>query len=1064
MSDIADPSGYSPAAVETAVPTPSSGDRDVERRPVAPAVTAVVVAHQPGPWFEETLAAFHAQDYPRLSLVVLDAAADPTLAARVAAVVPDGRVRPVDGNRGFGSAANALLDIEITSPFLLICHDDIALRPDAVRLLVEEAVRSNAGIVGPKLVDWDEPERLLQVGIDVDKMGATLPIAEPGELDQEQHDAVRDLFATPGACTLVRSDLFRALGGFDPAISFRGEDIDLGWRAHLAGARVLVVPSAVVRHRESLTERRPDLQPLRLQRRHELRSVLTNYGPAHLFRVLPQALILTVLDALYSLVTARLDRLRADLAAWPWNLARVGSILRKRRRNRVLRQVPDREVRTHQVGGFAPVTHFVRQRAEAVASYRGQALMAALRTGSTQATIATWVAAILVLVLGSRHLITSGIPATGELAEMPDRGGDLLSQWWSGWQPTGVGRAGAAPTGLWLLGVLSWPFGGATGLFRTIIVLGLIPVGALGAYRLVAPFASRRAQVVAVIAYLAAPVPYNAVANGSLTALVVFASTPWVLGAVARAWRQTPYGQLDGPSGPGVLPPSPAREVLALGLLLAVIAAMAPVALAVVVLVLVTALVGSTLCGMVVGARRAFGIAAGAIVVAFVLNLPWSLDLVRGDPDLVLGVRSSDGGDLRLVDLLRLETGPIGGGDLGWALPIAAVLPLVLGTGGRFAWAVRGWSLYLGSVALAWAAESGLLPVGLPRPDVLVAPAATGLALAVAMGMAAFEVDLRRYRFGWRQAVPVTAAVALAAATIPILGSSFDGRWEAAERDFATTLRFVEEEAAEDDGFRVLWLGDPDTLPAGAWELADGLGFALTTDGLGTLLDRWPAPREEPADLIADAIEISLDRGTSRLGRLLAPFGIRYLVLPERIAPAPFGGLEAPAPAGLLAVLAEQLDLERVELSPGLVAYRNSSWAPVVAELPPGLVSGTTSLGEAALIDMSGAPMPLTGDRLDELSGRLSASTELYVATPSDEGWRLDFEDARALRSEAFGWANVFSVSDSGPAVLRFETATSQRLARIGQVVLWALVVIALMRLVAVDRSAGVVLRPEDPR
>ena len=37
---------------------------------------------------------------------------------------------------------------------LLFCHDDIAPDPDAVHILVEESFRSNAGVVGPKLVTW----------------------------------------------------------------------------------------------------------------------------------------------------------------------------------------------------------------------------------------------------------------------------------------------------------------------------------------------------------------------------------------------------------------------------------------------------------------------------------------------------------------------------------------------------------------------------------------------------------------------------------------------------------------------------------------------------------------------------------------------------------------------------------------------------------------------------------------------------------------------------------------------------------------------------------------------
>jgi hypothetical protein len=38
----------------------------------------------------------------------------------------------------------------------------------------------------------------------------------------------------------VRADLFSALGGFDAGIDYLGEDLDLCWRAHLAGARVLI--------------------------------------------------------------------------------------------------------------------------------------------------------------------------------------------------------------------------------------------------------------------------------------------------------------------------------------------------------------------------------------------------------------------------------------------------------------------------------------------------------------------------------------------------------------------------------------------------------------------------------------------------------------------------------------------------------------------------------------------------------------------------------------------------------------------------------------------------------
>ena len=118
--------------------------------------------------------------------------------------------------------------------------------------MVEELYRSNAGAVGPKLVAWDDPRVLESVGMGVDRFGEVDRTIELGEVDQEQHDGVRDVFVLPSACMLVRADLFRELGGFDEAMSFHGEDVELCWRIHHSGARVVVAPSARVRHRAEL--------------------------------------------------------------------------------------------------------------------------------------------------------------------------------------------------------------------------------------------------------------------------------------------------------------------------------------------------------------------------------------------------------------------------------------------------------------------------------------------------------------------------------------------------------------------------------------------------------------------------------------------------------------------------------------------------------------------------------------------------------------------------------------------------------------------------------------------
>src|SRR5450759_54158 len=160
---------------------------------LAPPVVAVVIAHDPGQWFDETLASLGSQDYAELSVLVLDSASAEDLTARVAAALPSAYVRRIEENKGYGATSNEVRSMVDGASYFLFCHDDVALFPDTVHLLVEEAFRSNAGIVSPKVVSWDDPDRLLHVGMTVDKGGSVVDRVQPSEIDHGQHDAVRDL-------------------------------------------------------------------------------------------------------------------------------------------------------------------------------------------------------------------------------------------------------------------------------------------------------------------------------------------------------------------------------------------------------------------------------------------------------------------------------------------------------------------------------------------------------------------------------------------------------------------------------------------------------------------------------------------------------------------------------------------------------------------------------------------------------------------------------------------------------------------------------------------------------
>lgn len=1051
--------------MDAAPPSEALDDPTVEAPAAVPPLVAVVVAHDPGDWFEETLASLRDQTYPDLAVLVVDSASRDDLTGRIAAVLPEARVHRLEEDRGFGAAANAVRELVDGAAFYAFLHDDVALEPDSLRSLVEEAFRSNAGVIGPKLVDWHDSRRLLQVGVAADKTGAQAPMNERGELDQEQHDAIRDVFAIPGGCTVIRADLFDALEGFDPEMDGLGDDLDLCWRAHVLGARVLIAPVTSVRHLEARGERVEVDDRRRLLARHRLRTSLVAYGWWHRARVLPQAALYAVLEAIYGIATGQVDRARDVLGAWTWNLRRLGQVRARRRALRAHRAVADKEVRELQVGGSARISAYVRAR---VASRRDAAgegvsrssrdLAGAVRDSSRQLTVAFAVLLVGLVLVSSRDLITDGVPAIGEFARFPASASDLLSTWWSGWRRAGLGSPGPQPTGDGVLGVLGVVALGATGLLRTVLIIGCVPIGALGAWRLAKPIGSRRASVASLAVYLAIPLPYNALAGGSWSGLLVYAISPWLLLGLGQASGAAPFG----PSGaePGepaasLVRRSPLQAVFGMGLALALVGCLVPFVLVIAVVLAAALTVGSILCFRVVGLGRMLAAAAGGVLLALALHLPWSLDLASGPApwQSLAGVSSSSKVPLDLGSILRFQTGPWGAPPFGWAFLLAGALPVIIGRSWRLEWAVRSWMVMLAGWGALWVAQQGHLPMDLPTAEVVLAPVAAALGLSAALGLAAFETDLRAYRFGWRQILSVLAALGVVLGAAPLTAGLLEGRWRTPASDFSSSLDdLIADDAA--GPFRVMWIGDPDHLPVRGYRYDEQLAVGTSDDGPPTVIERFPVPEEGATPLLRQALTAAEDRRTSRLGRLLAPMGVRYLVVQTQLAPTDEDLETADGLVPMLDTLAQQLDLERVPVSDGLTVYRNTSWAPSRSVLPP-REGDRTSWEQADGDDLRDAVAALVEDEgAVGASGTVPTTGDLLVSSTFDDRWSTTVDGVALRHTETFGWANQFDATRDGDGQLSYSTPVVHHVLSIGQAVLWVLALLAWRRSRRVRRRA----------
>ena len=1010
-----------------------------------------MVVHQPGAWFDEALDALAAQDYGNLKNLFLVVGDPGDIPGRIRDRVPNAFVRAVDNNPGFGAAANEVLHlVEGDNGFFCFLHDDLALEPGAIRLLIEELYRSNAGVVGPKLVTWNDPTVLQHVGLGVDRFGEVDPIVEPGEVDQEQHDAVRDTFALPSACLLVRADLFRSIGGFDPNIEFYGDDVDLCWRAHLGGARVVVVPAARARHVERLAERRPDLRHDSLMARNRVRSVATLTGASRLPLVSLQLVLVTLAEAVVGLLTGRFRQVGASLTALLGMVPRTPSYFARRRSLVKLREVPDSEVAGLQVRGSARMASYLRSRDSRQVDPDSTTERRWRQTAGSAPALA-WLAVSVLALFGSRQLITDGVPRFGEFLVFPASPRAMLSDYLSGWSGHGLGSTTASPTGIGLLVVGSVATLFHMALLHTLLVVGLLFVGYLGMWRLASLFPTARARITALVVYAAVPLPSQLLSDGRWAALVCYAAAPWALHHLRRiAGIDTTGSRLDQSVERSVTVAGrkQLRWTAQLTLLTAVAVAFAPSFALLLALIGVLLGLATLLCGgSPTAAAKLAGAAIAATVVALFANLPWATSLTGSDGwTSIVGVPVSSARSLGVAQLARFLADDSGLGAVALLLFLPVFVAPLVARAWRFTWAIRSSALVFGFGALAILDDRAALPVRMPEPGVLLVPVAIGVALAAACLAAAFQDDVLGGSFGWRQPLGLLAGIGVVVGMVPGAFAVADGGWGTPDRTLVSVLTQLPVDPPEGN-YRVLWIGDPLAIPVASYTYQPGVGYALTDDGPLTIENFWSGRPTAVEEEVATALRQMAAGVTLRGGRLLAQYGIRYVIVPLADGAHGTVGEPLPTPSGLVDVLEDQLDLAApLTRPPNYLIYENSAYTPTRSVLSEqGAAASQEAGGEAmASADLRGSvPFGTGGPDIGQFTGDVTVGT-LHVAVPFDSNWSLSVDGVAVSSRRAFGSTLAFDVPVAGRATLSYDTPPSHSLWLVVQLLIWlALAVVA---------------------
>ncbi|MBC9936629.1 MULTISPECIES: glycosyltransferase [unclassified Leucobacter] len=511
-------------------------------------VTAILVAQRGSHWLDETLAALAAQTRRPDRIIAVDNGGGDALAARLNAAAVDGVVS-TGSKLSFGRAVALGVAAAVGAPpaagaphqagspsesdWIWLLSEDSAPEPQALANIIAAVQRSpSVAIAGPKLVDWEHPERIIELGQSLTRTGSRWKLRRQ-ELDQEQYDHLQDTLGVGPVGMLVRQDVWMRLGGFDPALAVYDDGLDLSVRARLAGFRVIVAPHSRIRFAQigvagpHIDRRRSVLRTAHRQARTSALHRRLAYAPAALVPFYWIALpFIGVLRMVWALLREQPGNMLGELSAALRVFFRPGAVARARHRIKQDRSVGWDAVRPLRVDPKSVRTaRMIDREALRAAQGRTRPELHFVSTGGLGVLLGALVAAAALFW----WLLGTDVVSGGGIAPLSDSVAEL-------WRNTQWTAEGPADPYAWVLATLGTLTFWNPSLSIVLLLALSIPLAAFGGWHWAARVTEHPAgRAIGAGAWALSPVLLGSLDAGRLPTVIVVIALPWLLIAASRA-------------------------------------------------------------------------------------------------------------------------------------------------------------------------------------------------------------------------------------------------------------------------------------------------------------------------------------------------------------------------------------------------------------------------------------------------------------------------------------------------------------------------------------------------
>lgn len=221
---------------------------------IYPSVAVVILNWNGRNFLEKFLPSVVSSTYPNMEVVVADNASTDDSVAFVTVAYPSVRIILNESNGGFSKGYNNALK-KVKSDYYVLLNSDVEVERGWIEPIIKlMEADATIGICQPKILAYSNKDYFEYAGAAggwVDRYYypfARGRVFDVCEKDEAQYNHPQACFWASGAAMFIRSNLYHQLGGLDEFFFAHMEEIDLCWRAQMAGYQIFCQPTSVVYH------------------------------------------------------------------------------------------------------------------------------------------------------------------------------------------------------------------------------------------------------------------------------------------------------------------------------------------------------------------------------------------------------------------------------------------------------------------------------------------------------------------------------------------------------------------------------------------------------------------------------------------------------------------------------------------------------------------------------------------------------------------------------------------------------------------------------------------------